>query len=195
MKPLQKGERGNSPVVVVLLFIVIAAIGGSAFMYIEVSSAREAQMMAQTRAQAFKRQIRGIPALKEENRQANMILDDLGDLVGRVAPKVITPDGALAAVEWPEEEQVRFIHENDDGSYGRMRFTGKQEPHSHDKHDLTLILLSGRGRLHVGQKVIEIGRASPVFIPRGTEHLFDFSMSDVAVEAFVTISPRYTKDF
>ena len=72
----------------------------------------------------------------------------------------------------------------------------KQEPlHVHENHDVTVILLKGRGTLWVGDRKLELKPGSIVTIPRGVPHSFTNQAQQMAV-AYAVFNPAFDgKDF
>ena len=53
-----------------------------------------------------------------------------------------------------------------------IQIRGTEKKHSHDLHDLTVVIQSGRGRMYLGNSSVSVQAGAVVFIPRGLEHYF-----------------------
>ncbi|MGB0713015.1 MAG: cupin domain-containing protein [Gammaproteobacteria bacterium] len=109
--------------------------------------------------------------------------------------RLIGPDGIQEAIEWTAEEQakpiaIRHLHRNADTSTHIVRLKGAEPPHYHDRHDLTVTLLSGRSTLHLKDHDIHMGPGDTAFIPRGVFHWAE-NTAQGASEAFVQFTPAF----
>ncbi len=53
-----------------------------------------------------------------------------------------------------------------------IQIKGAEKKHSHDYHDLTVVLLSGSGRMYLGPNSVSVAAGAVIFIQRGLEHYF-----------------------
>jgi len=74
-------------------------------------------------------------------------------------------------------------------SYHVVQVQGAERPHFHASHDLTVVVLAGRGTLRRdGAAPLALAVGDAVVIPRGQVHWFTREGREAAV-AFVTFSP------
>jgi len=58
------------------------------------------------------------------------------------------------------------------GSYHVVQASGSETPHRHATHDLTVVVLRGRGRLTLGDRTIPMAAGDAVLVPRNVVHWF-----------------------
>ncbi len=109
--------------------------------------------------------------------------------------QVLTPSGFLPRPVWSQEEQAkpfvaRMVRKADLTSHHIARVRVAEAPHIHLKHDVTVFLLSGRVRAHVGDRHVELGPGSVVDIPAGTVHWVE-NLASQSSEAYVIFSPPF----
>lgn len=109
------------------------------------------------------------------------------------AGTVHTPDGPVVVVwtadEAAEERSVRPLAKSETASYAFVRLGRKEALHRHDLSDATIVVLSGRARVRVGDHVVEMSPGDVVFIPRGTPHSVE-NLTPEPLEAFAVFSPQ-----
>ena len=71
-------------------------------------------------------------------------------------------------------------------SHHVVQIRDREVPHVHKKHDLTVVVLIGKGYLKLGKDRVELVKGDVLFIPRGTVHYFvnTFPFVSVALAAF-----------
>lgn len=69
-----------------------------------------------------------------------------------------------------------------------MQIAGREHPHQHVHHDLTVAVVRGGGTLHVESAAVALVAGDVATVPRATPHWFERTSDDAAV-AFVTFSP------
>lgn len=109
--------------------------------------------------------------------------------------QVLTPSGFLPRPVWTQEEAAkpfvaRLVRKADLTSHHIARVRVAESPHTHQRHEVTVFLLSGRVRAHVGDKHVELGPGSVVDIPAGTVHWVENLASEPS-EAYVIFSPPF----
>jgi mannose-6-phosphate isomerase-like protein (cupin superfamily) len=109
-------------------------------------------------------------------------------------PSVITPDAFRRVVEWTEADRAKPIAKLDvsrdaSSSHHIIRLAGPEKPHVHDRHDLTVSVMSGRARLHVADEVHEMGPGDVALIPHGMRHWAE-PIGGVA-QAYVIFTPPF----
>src|SRR3990172_5980826 len=73
----------------------------------------------------------------------------------------------------PVEDMAKaLILEMENSSAHFIQIQGSEKKHSHDFHDLTVIVQSGRGRMYLGTSSVNVRSGAVIFIPRGLEHYF-----------------------
>jgi mannose-6-phosphate isomerase-like protein (cupin superfamily) len=73
-------------------------------------------------------------------------------------------------------------------SWHLVQVRGAESPHDHADHDLQVVLLRGRGDLHLGTRTVVLGRGDVAVIRRGARHWF-VNRGDVPSVALVTYVP------
>lgn len=73
-------------------------------------------------------------------------------------------------------------------SYHVVQVQGRERPHLHTAHDLTVVVLRGRGTLTRGDARVPMSAGDAAVIPRGVVHWFAREGGSPAV-AFVMFSP------
>ena len=76
------------------------------------------------------------------------------------------------AVQPGEDVSKAKILEMDNASAHFIQIRGTEKKHSHDFHDLTVVLQSGRGRMYLGNSSVSVQAGAVIFIPRGLDHYF-----------------------
>ncbi len=107
----------------------------------------------------------------------------LGVLVGCASrsPRVVVGDGPgelhafLAAHPPAPQQEIRVdeVGRTASASYHVVQVQGAERPHLHASHDLTVVVLQGRGTLRrEGLPPLALGAGDAVVIPRGQVHWF-----------------------
>lgn len=76
------------------------------------------------------------------------------------------------AVQPGEDISKALILEMENSSAHFIHIRGSEKKHSHDFHDLTVIIQSGSGRMYLGTSSVSVAAGAVIFIPRGLEHYF-----------------------
>lgn len=76
------------------------------------------------------------------------------------------------AVQPGEDISKALILEMENSSAHFIQILGSEKKHSHDFHDLTVLIQSGRGRMYIGTSSVSVGAGAVIFIPIGLEHYF-----------------------
>lgn len=111
------------------------------------------------------------------------------------APKLVFPDQEYSHIPWTAEEMVkdiaiRHLYRSAAISTHLMRLQGSEFPHYHDRHDLSVTLLSGRSIIHFQDHNVILVPGDVLFIPRGTYHWAE-NIDLNASEVFVLFSPAF----
>ena len=98
-------------------------------------------------------------------------------------------------LEWTEAEKaldvaVLEVRRNAYISVHVVRLKGAESPHVHDRHDLTVFVLSGTVRMHLGDRVHVVGKGDVGEIPHGLTHWAENAGADAA-EAYIVFNPPF----
>ncbi|HJQ83565.1 MAG TPA: cupin domain-containing protein [Candidatus Binatia bacterium] len=103
----------------------------------------------------------------------------VADLDRFLAEHPIPPDRELSAEE---------IGRTASASYHIVQVRGRETPHRHATHDLSVVLLRGRGVLTRGDERIALAAGDAAVVPRGEPHWFANGGRGAAV-ALVAFAP------
>ena len=98
----------------------------------------------------------------------------------RRAPRIDLPplaDGThavLAAHPLAAGQNIRVdeVGRTRSASYHLVQVRGGESPHRHETHELTVVVLSGRGTLDLGARRLTLDTGDVAVIPRGEVHWF-----------------------
>ena len=91
----------------------------------------------------------------------------------------------------PEENiKVTTLGQGSTVSHHLVQIRDREVPHVHKNHDLTVVVMRGRGPIVIAQEQRFLGVGDVVFIPRDTVHYFINVSPDPAV-ALVVFSPPF----
>lgn len=79
-------------------------------------------------------------------------------------------------------------------SYHLVQARGSESPHRHATHDLSVVVLRGRGTLTLAGVPIELEAGDVVLVPRGTPHWFASGGEGTAVALAIFTPPLDTLD-
>jgi len=82
---------------------------------------------------------------------------------------------AYLAAHVPEGDaniRVDAVVRTETASYHVVQVRDRESPHRHAAHDLTVVVLRGRGTLVLGRARVALAAGDAVLIPRGTVHWF-----------------------
>jgi mannose-6-phosphate isomerase-like protein (cupin superfamily) len=107
----------------------------------------------------------------------------------------LTSTGVAPAVEWTAEElekdiAIRELSRSASASVHLVRARGAEKPHTHDQHDLIVVLVSGAARAHVGDEVLDAGPGDLIEIPRGLPHWVENTGPEPSL-SFAIFSPPF----
>jgi mannose-6-phosphate isomerase-like protein (cupin superfamily) len=129
-------------------------------------------------------------ACTHPHRGAPRVLLDYGrvpiraDLDALLAANPLPPGMNILAVELGRTDTV---------SHHLVQVRGGEEPHVHQRHDLTVVMLRGAAVLTIDAEESAIIAGDTVFIPRGRAHFVRNAGRGAAV-AFVIFSPAFQGD-
>jgi len=110
--------------------------------------------------------------------------------------RVLLAEGWMAdSIQWTDEQKAQAIavvesRRTEQASYHVVRLKGAEKPHVHDRHDLTVFVLTGRVRMHLGDDVFEVGPADVIEIPHGRAHWAE-NIGPDAAEAYILFTPPF----
>lgn len=110
-------------------------------------------------------------------------------------PQLVFPGHNQAADAWSpaEREQdiaVRPLYRNDQVSTHLIRLAGREPPHRHDRHDLSVTVLAGSSRIHFADRQVDLRPGDTVFVPRGAFHWAENTGAGASV-VFAVFAPAY----
>lgn len=114
--------------------------------------------------------------------------------------RLVTPEGTFSETLWPQTEKIRdvTIHriwQSPGVSFHEVRLQGNEKPHVHDGHDLTVVIRTGKARLHFIDHAVELEQGDVLAIPRGVTHWAE-NRGKNASEAYAIFSPPFDgKDY
>lgn len=111
------------------------------------------------------------------------------------APQVLLPAENPDWNTWSDEERakpiaIRHLYRSESLSTHLIRIQAAEPPHVHDRHDLTVTLLSGKLVLHFEERNVTLMPGDVVVIPQLEPHWAE-NVADDASVAFVTFSPGF----
>ena len=109
--------------------------------------------------------------------------------------KLVYPDRVYLQTSWTEDERrkdisIRHLHRSTGASTHLIRLKGREFPHYHDRHDLTVSLLSGKSTIHFRDHQVSLQPGDVTFIPKGTLHWAE-NTDPVASVVFAVFSPAF----
>jgi quercetin dioxygenase-like cupin family protein len=127
------------------------------------------------------------PAAAQSNPVAQQSPADMG--------RLLTSTGIAPKVEWTAEEQqkdiaIRELSRSASASVHLVRARGAEKPHTHDEHDLIVMLVSGSVRAHLGDQVLDAHPGDVIQIPRGLPHWVENTGSEPSL-SFAIFSPPF----
>jgi mannose-6-phosphate isomerase-like protein (cupin superfamily) len=101
--------------------------------------------------------------------------------------------GALADSETlgaDEAFRLREIGRDAFSSHHVVWIREREVPHTHDRHDLWVVMLRGHGTMRLGDEERPVGEGSVLYVPRGTVHAFR-NLSDEVAVAYAVYAPAF----
>lgn len=91
----------------------------------------------------------------------------------------------------PEEAfRLREIGRDAFSSHHVVWIREREVPHTHDRHDLWVVMLRGHGTMLLGDEERPVGEGSVLYVPRGTVHAFR-NLSDEVAVAYAVYAPAF----
>ena len=108
---------------------------------------------------------------------------------------IFSPDGISSPVVWSREEMEkeiaqRQVSKTQNVSHHVIRLRTHEQPHAHDRHDLTVFQLSGKARIHLNGKSYITKPGDVMAIPRGTVHWAE-NLDPQSSEVYAVFVPPY----
>ncbi|MBA2481454.1 MAG: cupin domain-containing protein [Planctomycetes bacterium] len=90
-------------------------------------------------------------------------------------PRVVSRDGIMPAVAWSDAERAKpvaakLLRTTDQASTFLILLNQAESPHTHDTHDVMVVMVSGGGILHIGDRAEPVRPGDIMEIPRGVVH-------------------------
>ncbi len=128
------------------------------------------------------------PALGDEVYPARAVLDALFPEGRRTEPL----DALLRSSPLAPGEDFRVIEIGRDEatSHHLVWIRTAEVPHRHDRHDLFVVVLRGRGIMQLGDEGRAVGPGAILYVPRGTLHAFQ-NRSDAPAAAYAVYLPPF----
>jgi mannose-6-phosphate isomerase-like protein (cupin superfamily) len=116
---------------------------------------------------------------------------------GRV--QILTPGMDNRTVSWSAQEQqqiqaMKTLHTWSGTSVHALRLAGRSDSRVHDRHDLTVVMLSGRADVRLAGKWRNVGPGDIIEIPRGSPYQLDRLGGEAAEFYFIYYPPYDGKD-
>ena len=109
--------------------------------------------------------------------------------------EIVMPEGISEKITWTSEELAepiafRTVKVMKSQSDHLVCLNTAEKPHVHDRHDLSVFVLSGRGRIHLGDRSFEIKPGDIIQIPQGLRHWGE-NLGKSPTVAYVIFSPPF----
>lgn len=102
------------------------------------------------------------------------------------APRVYS---TLTATFPPGPLATLPVSETAGASVHHLRVADEVRPHLHRRHDETVVVLVGRGRMRIANDTTEVGPGTVIVVPRGTVHSLE--VEGDPLEAISVFSPPF----
>jgi mannose-6-phosphate isomerase-like protein (cupin superfamily) len=109
-------------------------------------------------------------------------------------PRLIDLTGATP-VSWTAQDRarpivVRTIRQSQHASFQWILINAAEDPHVHDRTDMTVVIVTGKVRMHLGDSHQMAGPGDVIDVPMGTSHWVQNLHSEGST-AFSVFSPAY----
>lgn len=113
-------------------------------------------------------------------------------------PRLLGPGGEIPLPTFTAEEEakdvaVKLLRRTEQASYHIVRLRRAEPPHTHEHSELSVTVLSGSVRMHLGDQVLPLGPGDIVDIPRGSPH-FAENVGTEPAYAHAVFSPALRPD-
>ena len=89
-----------------------------------------------------------------------------------------------------EAFRLREIGRDAHSSHHIVWIRDREVPHTHERHDLWVVILRGHGTMRLGDEERPVGEGSVLYVPRGTAHAFRNLSGEVAA-AYAVYAPAF----
>jgi quercetin dioxygenase-like cupin family protein len=91
-----------------------------------------------------------------------------------IGPKALTWEEVVRAHPLGTGENIKGVPLSSRPAVTHLivQIRDREQPHIHREHDATVVMLRGRGRLALRERVVALQRGDAVFIPRGEPHYY-----------------------
>jgi mannose-6-phosphate isomerase-like protein (cupin superfamily) len=93
-----------------------------------------------------------------------------------------------------EDLRVTEVGRDAHTSHHLVWIRDRETPHRHDRHDLLVVILRGRGGMRLGADERAVGEGSILYVPRGTLHAFRNASGEPALGYAVYVPAFDGKD-
>ena len=100
-------------------------------------------------------------------------------------------NASWTAAELQLEIAVKPLYRSKEASTHLIRLKGKEKPHFHDHHDLSVSVLSGKSVIHFKDREVTMMPGDVVFIPQGILHWAE-NIDPSASVVFAVFSPAFS---
>ena len=112
----------------------------------------------------------------------------------RPAPQVVYPQ-PISLKSWTAEQKrqpvaLQHLQRSDSSSSHYILLNGAEQPHYHDKHDLSVTIIKGESVINFENRAIAVEAGDVVFIPKGTYHWAE-NVGDDGCEIHAVFSPAF----
>jgi mannose-6-phosphate isomerase-like protein (cupin superfamily) len=97
---------------------------------------------------------------------------------------------ASQALDPGESFRIVEVGRDANTSHHLVWIRDREIPHRHDRHDLLVVMLRGRGGMRLGSAERPVGAGSILYVPRGTAHAFRNEAGEPAV-AYAIYTPAF----
>lgn len=98
-------------------------------------------------------------------------------------------------MQWTADElsrdiAVKTLRTTPEASFHLIRLKGAEPPHVHDRHDLTVFILSGTSVVHFKDRAVSIEPGELIDIPRGVWHWAE-NLGQDPTHAYAVFTPPF----
>jgi quercetin dioxygenase-like cupin family protein len=109
--------------------------------------------------------------------------------------RIFTVEGIQEDIQWTSEEKIkdidiRRVRATDNASIHIVRLNTAEKLHIHEHHDASVVVLSGKVGMILGNQKFILERGDVLEITRGTVHKAE-NLAGNASEAYVVFTPPY----
>ena len=110
-------------------------------------------------------------------------------------PQIVYPNKGYQDIEWSQAEKakniaIRHLSSNEYSSTHLIRLKGEETPHYHDRHNLTVMIISGESIVHFHNHEVVLYEGDVITIPKGIYHWAENIDSEASV-VFAIFSPAF----